>query len=120
MNSEMKGFFIGPPGGAEWNCEETYQKALQISLLLSHKSVQLGYFEFVQHRVKACKHYGHDFVTSVEQTHNIKIKRNKKKRALRGKQRVVLLMNSVGKRTVILLIHSFFYFFNPFFVTCNF
>ncbi len=36
-----------------------------------------------------------------------------------GKQRVELLMNSVGKRTVVLLNPSFFYFFNPFFVTGN-
>jgi hypothetical protein len=48
---------------------------------------------------------------------NTKIKRNKKRRALRGKQRVELLMNSVGKRTVVLLNLSFFYFFNPFFVS---
>ena len=40
----------------------------------------------------------------------------KKRRALRGKQRVVLLINSAGKRTVVLLNPSFFYFFNPFFV----
>ena len=37
---------------------------------------------------------------------------------MRGNQRVVLLMNSVGKRTVVLLNPSFFYFFNPFYV-CN-
>jgi hypothetical protein len=35
---------------------------------------------------------------------------------LRGKQRVELLINSVGKGTVELLNPSFFYFFNPFFV----
>jgi hypothetical protein len=45
-----------------------------------------------------------------------RLKEIKKRRALRGKQRVELLMNSVGKRTVVLLNPSFFYFFNPFFV----
>ena len=49
--------------------------------------------------------------------HNIRLKEIKKRRALRGKQRVELLTNSVGKRTVVLLNPSFFYFFNPFFVT---
>ena len=38
---------------------------------------------------------------------------------MRGKQRVVLLMNSAGKRTVVVLNPSFFYFFNPFFVMRN-
>jgi len=45
-----------------------------------------------------------------------RLKEIKKRRALRGKQRVELLMNSAGKRTVVLLNPSFFYFFNPFFV----
>lgn len=36
-----------------------------------------------------------------------------------GKQRVELLTNSVGKRTVVLLNPSFFYFFNPFFVAAK-
>ena len=48
---------------------------------------------------------------------NIRLKEIKKRRALIGKQRVELLTNSVGKRTVVLLIPSFFYFFNPFFVS---
>ena len=39
---------------------------------------------------------------------NIKIKRNKKRIALIGKQRVELLTNSAGKRTVVLLNPSFF------------
>ena len=46
-----------------------------------------------------------------------RLKEIKKRRALRGKQRVELLINSVGKRTVVLLNPSFFYFFNPFFVS---
>ena len=46
----------------------------------------------------------------------LRLKEIKKRRALRGKQRVELLINSAGKRTVMLLIPSFFYFFNPFFV----
>jgi hypothetical protein len=41
-------------------------------------------------------------------TAHIKIKEIKKRRALIGKQRVELLMNSVGKRTVVLLNPSFF------------
>jgi hypothetical protein len=49
---------------------------------------------------------------------NIRLKEILKRRALRGKQRVEVLMNSIGKRTVVLLNPSFFYFFNPFFVTC--
>ena len=49
----------------------------------------------------------------------VRLKEIKKRRALRGKQRVELLINSVGKRTVVLLIPSFFYFFNPFFVSGN-
>jgi len=49
----------------------------------------------------------------------IRLKEIKKRRALRGKQRVVLLMNSAGKRRVVVLNPSFFYFFNPFFVICN-
>ena len=32
----------------------------------------------------------------------------------------LLLINSVGKRTVVLLNPSFFYFFNPFFVMRNY
>ena len=51
---------------------------------------------------------------------NSKIKEIKKRRALIGKQRVELLINSVGKRTVVLLNPSFFYFFNPFFVIGNY
>ena len=47
----------------------------------------------------------------------LRLKEIKKRRALRGKQRVELLMNSVGKRTVVHLNPSFFYFFNPFFVS---
>jgi len=47
---------------------------------------------------------------------NLELKEIKKRRALRGKQRVELLINSAGKRTVVLLNPSFFYFFNPFFV----
>jgi len=39
---------------------------------------------------------------------NIKIKRNKKRRALIGKQRVELLINNAGKRTVVVLNPSFF------------
>ena len=50
---------------------------------------------------------------------NIRLKEIKKRRALIGKQRVELLMNSACKRTVVLLIPSFFYFFNPFFVRRN-
>jgi len=46
----------------------------------------------------------------------IRLKEIKKRRALRGKQRVELLINSVSKRTVVLLNPSFFYFFNPLFV----
>lgn len=49
---------------------------------------------------------------------NIKIKR-KKRRALRGKQRVEHLTNRVGKRTVVLLNPSFLYIFNPLFVMSN-
>jgi hypothetical protein len=50
-----------------------------------------------------------------------RLKEIKKRRALRGKQRVELLINSAGKRTVVVLNPSFFYFFNPFFVggKCN-
>ena len=51
---------------------------------------------------------------------HIRLKEIKKRRALRGKQRVELLINSVGKRTVVLLNPSFFYFFNPFFVIRNY
>ena len=46
----------------------------------------------------------------------VRLKEIKKRRALRGKQRVVVLTNSVGNRTVVVLNPSFFYFFNPFFV----
>jgi len=49
----------------------------------------------------------------------VRLKEIKKRRALRGKQRVELLINSVGKRTVVILNPSFFYFFNPFFVIGN-
>jgi hypothetical protein len=49
----------------------------------------------------------------------LRLKEIKKRRALRGNQRVELLTNSVGKRTVVVLNPSFFYFFNPFFVTSN-
>jgi hypothetical protein len=48
-----------------------------------------------------------------------RLKEIKKRRALRGKQRVELLINSLGKRTVVVLNPSFFYFFNPFFVMRN-
>ena len=44
-----------------------------------------------------------------------RLKEIKKRKTLRGKQRVVLLMNSVSKRTVVLLNPSLFYFFIPFF-----
>ncbi len=47
---------------------------------------------------------------AVARTHNIRLKEILKRRALRGKQRVELLMNSAGKRTVVLLNPSFFYF----------
>jgi hypothetical protein len=43
------------------------------------------------------------FVDRAEYAHNSKIKRNKKRRALRSKQRVEVLINSVGKRTVVVL-----------------
>ena len=49
-----------------------------------------------------------------------RLKEIKKRRALRGKQRVELVTNRVGKRTVVLLNPSFFYFFNPFFVISHF
>jgi hypothetical protein len=49
----------------------------------------------------------------------VRLKEVKKRKALRGKQRVELLMNSVGKRKVVLLNPSFFYFFNPFLVSVN-
>jgi len=39
-----------------------------------------------------------------------RLKEIKKRRALRGKQKVELLINSAGKRTVVLLNPSFFYF----------
>jgi len=42
-----------------------------------------------------------------------RFKEIKKRRALGGKQTVELLTNSAGKRTVVLLNLSFFYFFNP-------
>lgn len=45
---------------------------------------------------------------AVARTHNIRLKEIKKRRALRGKQRVEHLMNSVGKRTVVVLNPSFF------------
>src|ERR1700733_4151661 len=48
-----------------------------------------------------------------------RLKEIKKRRALFGNQRVELLINSVGKRTVVVLNPSFFYFFNPFFVIDN-
>jgi hypothetical protein len=48
-----------------------------------------------------------------------RLKEIKKRRALRGKQRVEYLINGVGKRTVVTLNPSFFYFFNPFFVIGN-
>jgi len=43
------------------------------------------------------------FVRRVARTHNIRLKEIKKGRALRGKQRVELLTNSAGNRTVVLL-----------------
>jgi len=49
----------------------------------------------------------------------LRLKEIKKRRALRGKQTVELLTNSAGKRTVVFLNPSFFYFFNPFFVIGN-
>lgn len=54
--------------------------------------------------------------TNSRAAHNIRLKEILKRRALRGKQRVEHLINSVGKRTVVLLNPSFFYFFNPFFL----
>ena len=59
------------------------------------------------------------FVARSKTAANIRLKEIKKRRTLRGKQRVELLMNSVVKRTVVLLNPSFFYFFNPFFVSSN-
>jgi hypothetical protein len=59
------------------------------------------------------------FVEREAHAHNIRLKEIKKRRALRGKQRVVVLTNGVSKRTVMLLNPSFFYFFNPFFVSGN-
>ena len=51
----------------------------------------------------------------------VRLKEIKKRRALRGKHPSADgLMNSVGKRTVVVLNPSFFYFFNPFFVIGNF
>ncbi len=47
------------------------------------------------------------FGWTVEYADNTKIKRNKERRALFGNQRVKLLINSVGKRTVVLLNPSF-------------
>jgi len=38
----------------------------------------------------------------------LRLKELKKRRALKGKQTVELLMNSVGKRTIVLLNPSFF------------
>jgi hypothetical protein len=58
-------------------------------------------------------------VDTVAHPITVRLKEIKKRRALRGKQRVELLTNSVGKRTVVLLNPSFFYFFNPFFVIGN-
>jgi hypothetical protein len=48
---------------------------------------------------------------------NIRLKEILKRKPLFGNQRVELLINRVGKRTVVLLNPSFFYFFNPFFVS---
>ncbi len=59
------------------------------------------------------------FVARSRAAANIRLKEIKKRRALFGNQRVELLTNSVGKRTVVLLNPSFFYFFNPFFVMEN-
>ena len=49
----------------------------------------------------------------------VRLKEIKKRRALIGIRTVELLTNSSGKRTVVLLNPSFFYFFNPFFVSGN-
>ena len=51
---------------------------------------------------------------------NIRLNEIKKRRALFGNQSVVLLSSIIGKRTVMHLIPSFFYFVNPFFVSGNF
>jgi len=53
------------------------------------------------------------FGRTVAHADNIRLKEIKKRWALRGKRRVELLINSAGKRTVVLLNPSFFYFFNP-------
>ncbi len=71
----------------------------------------------------SCRKRADEFQSTVARTHNSRIIRNKKRRALRGKQTVELLMNSVGKRIPIiigmLLIPTFLYFFNLFFVMCH-
>ena len=57
-----------------------------------------------------------------EQQHEritVRLKEIKKRRALIGKRTVVQVTNSVSKRTVVVLNPSFFYFFNPFFVSYN-
>ncbi len=46
-----------------------------------------------------------------------RLKEIKKRRALISKQTVVQVTNSVGKGTIVVLTPSFFYFFNPFFVS---
>lgn len=45
---------------------------------------------------------------------NSKIKGNKKRMASRGNQTIELLINSAGKRTVVVLNHSFFTGLIPF------
>ena len=51
----------------------------------------------------------------------VRLKEIKKRRALIGKHPDKSgLINSAGKRTVVVLNPSFFYFFNPFFVICHF
>lgn len=56
---------------------------------------------------------------AVARTHNIRLNEIKKRRALFGNQTVVLLRNSGALSKCLPLIPSFFYFVNPFFVSCN-
>lgn len=66
-----------------------------------------------------CGHEQNRFVGTAPHAHNIRLNEIKKRRALFGNQSVVLLSNIFGKRTVVHLIPSFFYFVNPFFVSTN-
>ena len=58
----------------------------------------------------------YSFGKTAAHAHNSKIKRNKKRRTLFGNQTVVLLSTIFGKRTVVHLNPSFFYFVFPFLV----